>query len=158
MLYRRLRRGRGKEENTMNTNFRLATINDITELAVLNRQLREDERMDNQMTDNEITKRMESFVTGQIYKVHILENEEKEILGYCVLDITRDPKYLRQLFIKWNCRSHGYGKLLLEKVMEEYEIKELDLEVMEWNESAIKFYEHAGFKRRYIGMRLTNYI
>ena len=67
---------------------------------MLNRQLREDERIDNEMSDNEITKRMESFLTGQIYKVHILENEEKDIIGYCVLDITREPKYLRQLFVK----------------------------------------------------------
>jgi diamine N-acetyltransferase len=140
----------------MNTNFRLAAVKDITELSVLNRQLREDERIDNQMTDIEITKRMESFVTDKIYKVHILENEEKEIIGYCVLDITRNPKYLRQLFIKQNYRNHGFGKMLLEKIMKEYQLKEIDLEVMEWNESAMRFYEHAGFKRRYIGMRLMS--
>ena len=130
-------------------------MNDIAELSVLNKQLREDEKMDNIMTDNEITRRMESFLTGQIYKVHILENANKEIIGYCVLDITREPKYLRQLFIKKTYRNHGYGKLLLKKVMEEYQLKEIELEVMSWNESAIRFYEHTGFKRRYIGMRLT---
>ena len=135
--------------------FRLATINDLAQLSVLNKQLREDEKIDNEMSDEEITKRMESFITGQVYKVHVLENQEKEIIGYCVLDITREPKYMRQLFVKSLYRNNGYGKLLLKKVMEEYQLKEFDLEVMQWNESAIRFYEHVGFKRRYIGMRLS---
>jgi len=135
--------------------FRLATINDLAELSVLNKQLREAERTDNEMSDEEITKRMESFITGQVYKVHVLENPEKEIIGYCVLDITREPKYMRQLFVKSQYRNNGYGKLLLKKVMEEYLLKEIDLEVMQWNESAIRFYEHIGFKSRYIGMRLS---
>ena len=135
--------------------FRLATINDLAELSVLNKRLREDERTDNEMSDEEITKRMESFITGQVYKVHVLENPEKEIIGYCVLDITREPNYMRQLFVKSQYRNHGYGKLLLKKVMEEYQLKEIDLEVMLWNESAIRFYEHIGFKSRYIGMRLS---
>ena len=139
----------------MNPVFRLATINDLAELSVLNKQLREDEKIDNEMSDEEITKRMESFITGQVYKVHVLENPEKEIIGYCVLDITREPKYMRQLFVKSQYRNNGYGKLLLKKVMEEYLLKEIDLEVMQWNESAIRFYEHVGFKRRYIGMRLS---
>ena len=135
--------------------FRLATINDLAQLSVLNKQLREDEKIDNEMSDEEITKRMESFITGQVYKVHVLENQEKEIFGYCVLDITREPKYMRQLFVKSLYRNNGYGKLLLKKVMEDYRLKEIDLEVMQWNESAIRFYEHVGFKRRYIGMRLS---
>ena len=135
--------------------FRLATINDLAELSVLNKQLREAERTDNEMSDEEITKRMESFITGQVYKVHVLENPEKEIIGYCVLDITREPNYMRQLFVKSQYRNNGYGKLLLKKVMEEYLLKEIDLEVMLWNESAIRFYEHIGFKSRYIGMRLS---
>ena len=139
----------------MNPVFRLATINDLAELSVLNKQLREDEKIDNEMSDEEITKRMESFITGQVYKVHVLENPEKEIIGYCVLDITREPNYMRQLFVKSQYRNHGYGKLLLKKVMEEYQLKEIDLEVMLWNESAIRFYEHIGFKSRYIGMRLS---
>jgi ribosomal protein S18 acetylase RimI-like enzyme len=135
--------------------FRLATIHDLAQLSVLNKQLREDEKIDNKMTDEEITQRMEFFITGQVYKVHVLENQEKEIIGYCVLDITRNPYYLRQLFVKSIFRNNGYGKLLLEKVMAEYRLKEIDLEVIQWNESAIRFYEHVGFKRRYIGMRLT---
>ena len=135
--------------------FRLATINDLAQLSVLNKQLREDEKIDNEMSHEEITKRMESFITGQVYKVHVLENQEKEIISYCVLDITREPKYMRQLFVKSLYRNNGYGKLLLKKVMEEYRLKEIDLEVMQWNESAIRFYEHVGFKRRYIGMRLS---
>ena len=135
--------------------FRLATIHDLAQLSVLNKQLREDEKIDNKMTDEEITQRMEFFITGQVYKVHVLENQEKEIIGYCVLDITREPNYMRQLFVKSQYRNHGYGKLLLKKVMEEYQLKELDLEVMLWNESAIRFYEHIGFKSRYIGMRLS---
>ena len=138
----------------MDLNFRIATIQDLEKLSILNKKLREDERIDNEMSDNEITKRMESFLTGKTYKVHILENEGKNIIGYCVLDVTREPMYLRQLFVKKIYRNHGYGKTILEKIMDEYNLNTIDLEVMEWNESAIKFYEHEGFKRRYIGMRL----
>jgi ribosomal protein S18 acetylase RimI-like enzyme len=109
--------------------------------------------MDNEMSDDEICKRMESFITGDVYKVHVLENNAKDIIGYCVLDITRSPNYMRQLFIKREYRNHGYGRMLLEKAMEEHQLNEIDLEVMIWNEGAIRFYEHIGFKPRYMGMR-----
>jgi ribosomal protein S18 acetylase RimI-like enzyme len=42
--------------------------------------------------------------------------------------------------------------MLLRMVMDKYDIKEIDIEVMVWNEKAINFYTNFGFKKRYLGM------
>ncbi len=45
-------------------------------------------------------------------------------------------------------RHEGIGKMLIEKAMEELNSSKIELWVGEKNESAIKFYEKLGFKRK----------
>jgi GNAT superfamily N-acetyltransferase len=52
--------------------------------------------------------------------------------------------YLEDLYVKETHRKGGYGQLLFNKVVEiakETGVKRMDWQVLEWNESAIAFYQ-----------------
>jgi ribosomal protein S18 acetylase RimI-like enzyme len=132
--------------------LKIATIEHLEILTQMNIQLREDEQMDNIMTEKDVRERMESFIIGSIYKTILFINKNK-IIGYSLIDFTKKPIYMRQLFIKKEERSTGFGKLFLKMILEKYDITDIDVEVMVWNENAINFYENFGFKKRYIGMK-----
>ncbi len=121
-------------------------------LTEMNICLRLDEKMDNIMSDDEVKQRMSDFFNGNTYNIYLLLIN-KDIAGYALIDHTKNPMYLRQIFIKKEFRGKKYGKLLIELIMNDLKINAVDLEVMYWNDKAIKFYEEFGFIKRYIGMR-----
>jgi ribosomal protein S18 acetylase RimI-like enzyme len=133
-------------------NTRKATIQDIEELTEMNVWLREDEKIDNIMSRNQVKERMQEFLNEKKYDVFLFENEG-QIIGYSLLNIEQKPMYMRQLFIKREFRNSGYGKAAIDQIMESLKIVEIDIDVMIWNKSAIRFYESYGFKKRYLGMR-----
>jgi Acetyltransferases len=129
------------------------TLQDLDLLVSMNVQLREDEKKDNEMSEDKIQKRMKGFLEGKQYQV-VLIKEDQEIIGYSIIDIQRDPQYIRQLFIKSEKRNQGIGSIALEEIMMKFKMKKVDIEVMSWNKEAYKFYIKNGFKERYIGLRL----
>jgi ribosomal protein S18 acetylase RimI-like enzyme len=129
-----------------------AVFDDLPDLVHMNIGLRLDENMDDSLGEREVKERMFSFLAGNEYKVFLIQ-EDQVLLGYCVLNILLRPMYLRQLYIKEKYRNQGIGKQAIEALLEIMDIKELDIEVMYWNDKAIKFYETYGFKKRYLGMR-----
>jgi ribosomal protein S18 acetylase RimI-like enzyme len=133
-----------------------ASIDDLEILTEMNINLRKDEMMDNVMADDEVRGRMKEFLTGNIYKTFIL-TDEKDLVGYILIDVTKKPCYLRQIYIKETFRSKGYGAHLIEKAMELLNINQIDVEVMIWNEKAVGFYERLGFNKRYLGLRYTKF-
>lgn len=132
--------------------LREATINDLHVLTQMNIQLRADEKMDNQMTDDEVEQRMKGFLEGENYKAYILKSPDT-LYGYALIDITKKPVYLRQLFVEKPFRNKGLGREIIQKIMKTLAVKEIDVEVMVWNEQALHFYEKFGFKQRYVGLR-----
>jgi predicted acetyltransferase len=134
-------------------NLRIATESDLKSLTEMNILLREDEKIDNHMTYEEIQNRMEGFIKGNEYKVFLF-CVDSCVVGYAVLNIEKKPIYLRQLFIERTKRSLGLGKEALQKILEKEQIDELDIEVMTWNRRAYDFYRRNGFEERYSGMRL----
>jgi ribosomal protein S18 acetylase RimI-like enzyme len=132
--------------------LKIATIEHLEILTQMNIQLREDEQIDNIMSEKDVRDRMEGFLNGLVYKAILFINNDKAI-GYCLIDFTKKPLYLRQIFINREERSSGLGKMFLRMVMDNYDIKEIDVEVMVWNEKAINFYTNFGFKKRFIGMK-----
>ena len=130
-----------------------ASTNDLDYLTRLFKSLREDEPMDDKITDKELKSLMKSFLEGDTYEIYFLV-EENKILGYGMVDITRKPKYLRHLYICRDSRRKGNGKKLIQLLMDLYEIDVIDIDVMIWNENAINFYKKLGFYSRYCGMRL----
>jgi GNAT superfamily N-acetyltransferase len=62
--------------------------------------------------------------------------------------------YLRQFFICKSNRRKGYGKLAFEKLIDFLNTKNIDIEVMHWNNSGYQFWKSLGFIERSIYMRL----
>jgi len=129
-----------------------ASIHNLEHLTEMNIKLRSDEKIDNIMSDNEVRDRMRVFLTEDEYEAYLL-TDDKLVYGYALINLKSNPKYLRQIFIKNKYRSKGIGSKFIEMLLKKLELDTLDVEVMVWNERAIKFYEEYGFKKRYLGLR-----
>lgn len=69
----------------------------------------------------------------------IVIEKEEEIKGFLLLD----EEIIDMLFIKADSRHKGYGRKLVEFVIDKYDIRYAS--VNEENEEAIKFYQDIGF-------------
>jgi RimJ/RimL family protein N-acetyltransferase len=124
---------------------------DITILAEMNKQLIEDEKANNPMGITELKNRMNGFLNNG-YKAFkfIMENE---IIGYALCDITKEPIYLRQFFIKREIRRKHYGKESFNKLLKKLRIKEIEIDVYKWNEVGTRFWESLGFREQWKRMK-----
>lgn len=134
--------------------IRVCTDDDLDMLAVLNKQLIEDEKHDNKMNVEQLRERMKGFIHTD-YKAYIFEDGSRTI-GYALVDHSRKPLYLRQFFICRDVRRKGYGRVALNKLLEFIDADVIDLEVLSWNTGGIGFWRAMGFKDRSIYMRLEN--
>lgn len=131
--------------------LRVCRDEDLDLLAILNKQLIEDEKHDNKMNVDQLKVRMKGFIHSD-YQAYLFEEGSKTI-GYALVDHTRKPLYLRQFFICRDVRRQGYGKTTFYKLLELIKTETIDIEVMSWNESGIEFWSSLGFKERSIYMR-----
>lgn len=129
-------------------------VNDLELLAVMNKQLIEDEQHDNQMNVEQLKERMKSFLTSDYSAYFFME--KSTVIGYALVNHTRSPLYLRQFFICREQRQKGKGKRAFTQLMETLNTREIDLEVMYWNEKGYAFWKSIGFKERSIYMRLSD--
>jgi RimJ/RimL family protein N-acetyltransferase len=127
------------------------TEKDIALLAKMNKQLIEDEKANNLMDIARLENRMSDFLNNG-YKAFFFLIEGK-IIGYALCDMTKDPKYLRQFFINRDERRKNYKKNAFNKLLEKLEIKEIEIDVLKWNEDGIKFWEKMGFKEQWKRMK-----
>ena len=127
------------------------TENDIKLLAKMNKQLIEDEKANNLMDIAQLENRMNDFLNNG-YRAFFFIIEEK-IIGYALCDMTKEPKYLRQFFINREERRKHYGKNAFNKLLEKLETKEIEIDVLQWNEAGIKFWENIGFKEQWKRMK-----
>lgn len=126
--------------------------NDIPTLALLNKQLIEDEQADNTMSLPELEKRMTEFLSSE-YKAFFFLSEE-ELVGYALCNMIQNPLYLRQFFICRDKRGRGYGRLAFNTLLNKLNISEIDIDVYTWNEVGAAFWKAMGFKERYTHLRL----
>jgi RimJ/RimL family protein N-acetyltransferase len=127
------------------------TDKDTESLAKMNKQLIEDEKANNLMDISQLENRMKDFLNNG-YKAFFFKDDEK-IIGYALCDMTKEPIYLRQFFIKREERRKYYGKDAFNKLLEILEAKEIEIDVLKWNEVGIKFWEKIGFKEQSKRMR-----
>jgi len=132
-----------------------AQTKNLNELVEMNTQLVVDEQFDVVLSPSEMIARMETFIIGSIYDCYLLMNNDEICVGYCLVDTTKKPIYLRHLFIKEQYRGKGFGKETIKTLLGTYNTTQLDIEVMAWNDKAITFYNKIGFKCRYHGMRIS---
>jgi ribosomal protein S18 acetylase RimI-like enzyme len=134
--------------------IRKAGLESLAVLTRMNKELREDEHIDNYMTDGELAERMQGFLYENSGYEAYLFIEDKEVVGYALVFLNEEPTYIRQFYVCRNARRKGYGSegiLLLKKALN---AERLDLEVLIWNTPAIEFYRSVGFKDRLIRMRM----
>lgn len=111
------------------------TMTDVTKLAVLNKQLIDDEKSDNPMNINELENRMKGFLETDYSAYFFIE--DSQIIGYALIRNTSNPVYLRQFLIDRNYRKQHYGTQAFEMLLRYLNIKEIDLEVLPWNKNGL---------------------
>lgn len=127
------------------------SIKDVGELALLNKQLIEDEKSDNAMNIRELEKRMKEFLETDYSAYFFIE--DSQTIGYALVRNTSNPVYLRQFFIGRNYRKHHYGTQAFQMLLKHLEAKEMDVEILPWNKSGLAFWKHCGFNETCIAMR-----
>lgn len=127
------------------------TMKDVSELAVLNKQLIDDEKSNNVMNINELESRMKRFLETDYSAYFFIE--DNQIIGYALIRNTSNPVYLRQFLIDRNYRKHHYGTQAFQLLLQYLDVKEIDLEVLPWNKSGLAFWKQCGFNETCIAMR-----
>ncbi|HPX26810.1 MAG TPA: GNAT family N-acetyltransferase [Treponemataceae bacterium] len=131
-----------------------AVIENCDELVEMNNQLVIDEQFDVILPEDKMIERMKDFIQGSVYDCYLMVHDNV-VCGYCLVDTTKTPLYLRHLFVKKEHRRKGLGKKTIQMLLEMYKTDSLDIEVMAWNSNALEFYTSIGFTPRFIGMRIT---
>jgi len=132
------------------------TLEDVPQLALLNKRLIEDEKSNNMMTINELEERMRSFLNSE-YDAYFFEIQEK-IVGYALVKNACIPLYLRQFLIIREYRKNHYGTRAFRALLEYLEVDSIDIEVLPWNEPGMCFWESLGFREMSRYMRLERNI
>lgn len=127
------------------------TMADVPKLALLNKQLIDDEKSDNPMNISELESRMNGFLETDYSAYFFIE--DSQIIGYALIRNTSNPVYLRQFLIDRNYRKQHYGAQAFRMLLQYLDIKEIDLEVLPWNKKGLAFWKHCGFNETCIAMR-----
>jgi len=138
-------------ERNSHITLRPASSADLDVLAIMNKQLIEDEKHDNPMSVSELKQRMEGFIAGDY--LALLGMEKDNIIGYALVNKNAKPLYLRQFFIRREERRKGHGRRLFYSLLEYLNTDTIDIEVLAWNETGKSFWESLQFGPRSIYMR-----
>lgn len=117
---------------------------DAGTLALLNKQLIEDEKSDNAMNISELEGRMKEFLETDYSAYFFIE--DNQIIGYALVRNTSRPVYLRQFRIDRKYRKHHYGTQAFQMLLKY-------LEVLPWNKNGLAFWKQCGFNETCIAMR-----
>ena len=128
------------------------TLADVTQLALLNKQLIDDEKSNNTMSIKELEERMHEFVTTE-YDAYFFIMQET-VVGYALVKNKCNPLYLRQFLIRREYRKNHYGTQAFQSLMKYLNVNTIDIEVLPWNETGIRFWESLGFRELSRYMRL----
>lgn len=123
-----------------------ATESDIPQLAVLNRQLMEDEVHPHMLDLDSLRARMARWIAGE-YHVLVFHNDAR-LCGYAAWCAEERGTYLRHFFICRDQRRLGLGRAVIDKLRRDHFPKDqpLQLEAAIWNTDAIAFWRAVGFK------------
>lgn len=144
--------------------IRLATNNDIPylmELLIYIAKLHHDGRPDifkDKGSSKYCEEDLQKILSDEKTPVFVAADSAERVLGYafCVVKETKnnillhDRKvlYLDDLCVNSNIRGRGIGRKLMEKVQshaQEIGANSIELNVWDFNKSAIEFYKHCGF-------------
>ena len=133
----------------MDINIRKATENDFPAIFGLITELAEyEESLDKVSNSLELMYEQKDY-----FNCYVAETEEKEIVGMALYYFSYytwvgKTLYLDDLYVKEAWRGNGLGTRLMDKMFEIAKAEKCNrfrLQVLNWNESAIKLYEKSGF-------------
>lgn len=137
-------------------NILKCSVNDVPLLATMNKQLIEDEQSTNAMNLAELEKRMEGFLSTE-YNAYFFEDDKSEaaekIVGYALVKHTASPLYLRQFYIRRECRRNHFGSEAFKLLLDYLKVDSIDIDVLPWNERGMAFWKSMGFVETCISMR-----
>jgi RimJ/RimL family protein N-acetyltransferase len=98
------------------------------------------------LTEDQLSKHI-ADPKRKVYKVIL--NSTLECIGHCEIFIDRIPRLGRILIAQEENRGKGYGTLIVRQLIQicidELNASDIDLNVYDWNDRAIKCYENLGF-------------
>jgi GNAT superfamily N-acetyltransferase len=126
--------------------YRTATSSDAPVLVEMNQQLIRDEGHRNSMTAAELEARMVRWLAGA-YEAVLFE-EAGRAVGYALYRRDPDYVYLRQFFVRADCRRRGIGRAALAWLRENRwdERSRVRVEVLVGNAAGVAFWRAVGFQ------------
>ena len=127
------------------TVFRAATVDDATQIAVLNRDLIRDEGHRNPMNLLELSDRMMGWLQRDYEAVVFCQ--ENELIGYALFRREPDHVYLRQFYVTSQNRRKGIGRQALRWMRDNVWVNtsRLRLDVLVGNTDGLAFWRAVGF-------------
>ena len=136
----------------MSLSLRAACPDDLHDLARMNKQLIEDEGSENPMDLNALQDRIKGWMSGD-WQIDLLA-ASGAVVGYAVYRFRSHPYaedarevYLRQYFIRRDCRRAGYGLQGIELLCSErfQGAETVVVDVLAGNAAGLTFWDKAGF-------------
>ncbi len=129
----------------MQLSWREASDSDLGLLAEWNHQLIRDEGHRNPMTVAQLSERMKQWLQGE-YRAVLFSTEAP--VAYALFTRNADPLYLRQLFVRRECRRTGIGRSAVATLREQIWPKNvrLTVEVLCANQTGVAFWRSVGFQ------------
>jgi ribosomal protein S18 acetylase RimI-like enzyme len=137
----------------MTVTLRAATLADVPLLAAMNQQLIQDEGHRNRMTLPQLETRMRAFLAGEYRALVICQGSGA--VGYALYRTFADEyppfqpqAYLRQFFVCREQRRRQIGRAAMELLLRDHlpAGARVELEVLEQNAAARRFYAALGFR------------
>jgi GNAT superfamily N-acetyltransferase len=136
--------------------FRLATPEDAVLLAPLNAQLIREEGHRNTMTVPQLAERMKQWLDSD-YQAAVFEDSDR-LSGYALY--RREPEfvYLRQLFVRADCRRRGIGREAIDWLRRNAwePTARVRIDVLVGNAAGQAFWRAVGFRDYCITMELNS--
>ncbi|HKB02028.1 MAG TPA: GNAT family N-acetyltransferase [Gemmataceae bacterium] len=125
--------------------YRGATAADAPALAAMNRELIRDEGHRNPMTITELTDRMAGWLAGE-YEAVVFE-EGGRPAGYALYRRSPEYVYLRQFFVRPECRRRGVGRAAVAWLWRHaWGGGRVRVEVLAGNLAGVAFWRAVGFR------------
>jgi len=136
--------------------FRFAAANDVSWLAMMNRELIRDEGHRNKMSLSELEQRMSDFLRNE-YEAVIVSSGRNDI-GYVLYRKEPEWLYLRQIFVIDKMRRKGIGRRIIKWLRDNpwKDCKTIRTDVLVDNTIGISFWKTVGFKDYCITMEMEN--
>jgi GNAT superfamily N-acetyltransferase len=137
-----------------NLNIRLATIDDVQIVFQLIQALADYEKLSHEVTGNVENLQKHLFGNPTYAEAIIAELNDKSV-GFALFFtnystfLTKPGIYLEDLFVLPEYRRQGIGKALLNYLInlaKKRDFGRVEWSVLDWNKSAIDFYENMGAK------------